>query len=358
MKCISYSLFFTILLVLSGCESYRTYSMEVLRPAMVTPSGMNGRILLINNCIPQPANVGQYYMGLNKEGRDTSYTIPCRVDSFVDLLQGYIAARIESEGVITNTETVSVTKNGIGKKLGSAAFLRIDSLDTRQRLQLKRLTNASLWASLDGLLVESLESCGQQDTLFPQMRMVFVRTFWRVYDATSDSLLVTFKHRDSLMWNTIGTAPGVTKKPLPSLKVTLPEIADFVAGEVYRVFTPYWESIERFYYVTGNLQLKLGYDEVKAGNWDKAALYWQHAYTYGTGLDSYRASVNMMLLHESRGELLEALAWAERANVACKRSFFPPVAYELQAFKAWEQALRIRLEELERVNRFLDESVR
>jgi len=353
MKYISYSLFFTLLLVLNGCDSYRIYSMDVLRPAMASPSSMNGKLLLINNIVPQPENVGQYYMGLNKEGSDTSYTISCSVDSFVDLLQGYITARVKTEGVVSSVETVSLLNNRIGKKRGSTAYFKIDSLDNKQRSQLRNLSNAALWASLDGLLVESLESCGQQDNVFPQMRIVFVRTFWRVYDATSDSLLLAFKRRDSLVWKTEGSAPGVAERPLPTLKETLPEITDFVAGEVYRALTPYWEPVERFYYVTGNVQLELAGDEVKAGRWDEAAVYWEQAYEHARALNAFKAAVNLMLYHEKDGDVPGAITWAERANDAGKRSFFPPVEYEWQAFKAWEKALHLRLEEMGRLNRYI-----
>lgn len=181
-----------------------------------------------------------------------------------------------------------------------------------------------------------------------------------MYDRTKDSLLLAFQRRDSLVWKVRGAAPGVTEKPMPSLESTLPEIADYVAGEVYRVMTPYWEPIERFYYISGNLQFKLGADEVMAGNWDKATDFWQYAYDKGKGKgqNSFRASVNMMLYNEKLGNVLEALVWAKRASSAYKMSIYTPYDYEWLAFNAWHEALRFRLEEMEVLNRYLGGFVR
>lgn len=116
MKWITCSLVFVILLVLNGCSSYRTYTMEILRPPIASPSTTNGRLLLINNIVSQPDGVGHYYVGLNKDRMDTSYTVPCKVDTFVDLLFGYITARVESEEVVKSVEKMSLTEKGIGKK--------------------------------------------------------------------------------------------------------------------------------------------------------------------------------------------------------------------------------------------------
>lgn len=353
MKRVGCPFVLVILLALNSCVSYRNSSMEVLRPPVTYSSTANGKLLLINNCIPQPPYAGQFFAGLNSEGRDTSYTISCEVDTFVDLLQGYITARIKSEGVLRSVDTVTVSSNGIGKKVGSKAYLRIDSLDDSQRAQLRKLYDASCWVCLDGLLVESVASQRNDGEKYPQMRRVFVRTFWRVYDASTDSLLLAFKQRDSLTWRTTGLVLGVMDKSMPTLKETLPEIADYVAGNIYRVFTPYWESIERFYYVSGNLQLKLGGDEVVAGNWDGAAVYWKNAYEKGNGLNQFRASVNMMLYNERVGNVQEALVWAERAKEANDRSIFHVPIFELDAFKAWKKDLLYRQKEMELLKPYL-----
>lgn len=361
MKKVHMAMVGCVLLVLSACTTYRTYTLEVLRPAMVTPSSVNDKILFINNAIPQPAEMGQYYMGLNKEGRDTTYSIPCNVDSFVDLLMFYMTARIEKEGLIKSVETLSAKEEGISSKTraGRNAYGRIDSLDRKQRDYFSKKTNASIMASLDGLVLESLESCEQaEDLSFPLKRWVFVRSFWSVYNRSNDSLLVHFQRRDSLYWKFSGKVPGVTDKPILSLALTLPEIAYLVAGEVYRVFTPYWEPIERFYYISGNIQLKLAADEVRVGHWDKAADYWQYTYKNGAGMNPFRASVNMMLYCEQNGDVDGALMWAKRAEVASKHEILSPAYNDWLAFKAWYRDLTLRKEEMKRIIPYLGGIVR
>jgi hypothetical protein len=345
-----------VLLVLSACSTYRTYTMEVLRPAMVTPTTVSDKMLFINNTVSQPADVGHYYMGLNIEGRDTTYSIPTNVDTFVVLLKRFMAARIEKEGLIKSIEAFSALEEGISSKsrFGRNAYGRIDSLDSKQRAYFNKKTKVSILASLDGLLLESLEACVQEfDNSYPLKRWVFVRSFWTVFDGANDSLLVKFQRRDSLYWMVQGTAPGMTNKPLPSLESTLPELAEFLAGEVYRVFTPYWERIERFYYISGNIQLKLAADEMRVGNWDKAAEYWQYTYKNGAGLNPFKASVNMMLYCESHGDVDGALVWAKRAEVASKHDILSPAYYDWIAFKAWYRDLTLRQEEMERIIPYL-----
>ena len=360
MKKVHLTLMGCVLLMLSACTTYRNYTFEVLRPALVTPSSVNDKILFINNAIPQPAELGQYYMGLNKEGRDTTYSIPCRVDSFVDLLMSYMTSRIVNEGLVKSVETLSAKDEGVSSKTrdGRNAYGRIDSLDSRQRAYFSKKTKASMMASLDGLALESLESCEQESGTFPLKRWVFVRSFWSVYNRSNDSLLVYFQRRDSLYWNVPLTVPGETDKRMPSLSSTLPEIADFVAGEVYRVFTPYWERVERFYYIAGNIQLKLAADEVRMGDWDKAAEYWQYTYKNGAGMNPFRASVNMMLYCEQNGDVDGALMWAKRAEVASKHEILSPAYYDWNAFKAWYRDLTLRQEEMKRIIPYLGGIVR
>lgn len=345
------------LLVLYACTSYRNYTMEVLRPGLVTPTTINDKLIFVNNTIPQPAEIGQYYMGLDHYGMDTTYNIPCRVDTFFDLLVNYLTIRIEKEGLIKSVEKLSVKDEGISNKVKNQqdAYLRVGSLDKKQRSHISKQTTASMMASLDGLLLESLESCEQESGTFPMKRWVFVRSVWSVYDTKKDSLLDQFQRRDSLYWSVPGsTAPRLTIKPMPSLESTLPEIADYVAGEVYHMFTPYWQPIERFYYITGNMQLKLAADEVRVGNWDVAADYWQYVYKSGSGLNPYRASVNMMLYCERNGDVPGALMWANRADIASRHDILTPSYEENVAFNAWYRDLTLRQEEMKRIIPYLD----
>lgn len=350
-----------LLVVLSGCVTSRSYTMELLQPPLVIPSTIHGEIVLVNNTILQPETVGHYRTRFNKTGDDSVYSIPYRVDTFVNLLLDYSSVRIKTEAFYTQINTVSTNNTGIGKKIGKA-YLLGDSLNKTQRMSLKKnSSNTSLLLSLDGLLLESMEYENRDkldSLLLNKKRVVYVHTVWRAYDGVKDSLLLKYVRSDSLVWKTGYTRLGKALKQLPSIESTLPEIADFVAGEVYKLVSPYWEQVKRGYYVDGGAQFKMGADEVSMGNWEKAAEHWQYAYEKGRALNPYRAAQNMMLYCERKGDFQGAYVWAQRAEVAAHSGLYSPNAYEYGEFRKRYEEIVLRLGELERLKPFLGGDVK
>lgn len=357
MKSIRLVMMGAILSILVSCTTYRTFTLDVLRPALVTPSYVNNKVLFINNTIPQPADVGHYFVGVDNRNTDTTYVIPCKVDSFFEFLMQSLSYRIEKEGVIQTIEKSSVVEKGISTKTGASqkGFYRVDSLTGSQLDYFKSTTTASVFVVLDGLLLESLESNIQASDLSSQReRVVYSHSVWSIFDNTADSMLLKFQFKDSVSWYENVGVFGKSKRYMPALESTLPIVADNLAEKVYRAFTPYWEPTERFYYVDGNISLKLAADDVRVGNWEKAASKWEYAYVNGKGLNPFKASVNMMLSCERVGDVDGALMWAKRAEVAANNGLFIPPQNEWDAYRAWQADLMKRKEELERIIPYLD----
>ncbi len=304
--------------------------------------------MLINNAAIQPASVGHFFDGLNASGRDTSYSPELSIDTLPGLLFNFLSSRIKSEGFYPVVDVAIPTHEGFGNEQEPDAFLRLEALDKAQRERLRRYSRASVWASLDGFMMQTQSGTKLKESTYVSTRDVFVRTFWRVYDASSDSLLKAFQHRDTLYWEVMGDDPGATFDALPAFKSTLAEIADYVADDVFRILTPYWEPIERLYYVTGNVQLKLAGDDVKADRWDAAAELWQDTYEKGSNLNRFRAAVNMSLYNEKDGNNREALKWVQHAKEAYNKVTIVQSEYERDYLNALERSLRVRIQEMER----------
>jgi|GEM_PF-1151484 len=346
-------LLFILPFMFGSCKTMQPYYMDILRPGfVVSPIGEQG-VLIVDNAGLQPADFGHVFEGIYKTKADTFFDVSYETSSAKTAMLHYLADKLEGEGFY---DSVSVAPDewGIATKRGSMGFLRTDALNDEQRRTLRNLTQLPVWISLDKFMINTETIMKSLGDMYITTRDVVVRTVWRVFDAEADTTMLVFQHNDTLYWDRIGGTASQAAKGMPGFISTLPEIADYVATEVYRIFTPFWEPVDRVYFVTGSYRMNLAYDCVRNDNWDGAASLWQEEYEKGFGRSVYRAAMNMMLYFERAGNPLAALEWCDLAQASFNQSFFRPKNLEIRILNAWKTSLVVRVSEMNRLTLYFN----
>jgi len=328
-----------------SCKTMMDYKMDVLRPGYIKSQADINAVLLIDNAGKQPSGTGHKCYDFGKFVKDTVLV----TDSLSPRILSFLSANLSDEGFY---ETVMVAPDNWLRpaKTDSLDFLRPDGLNNLQKNVLKDSMSTGYWISLDRLIVKTKTVKVRFDAdISYAIRDVVVNSVWRVTDARKDTLCLLFQHNDSLYWKRWATRNEDPLKYLPDFKETLPEIADYIASRVYRIFGPFWETINRFYYCSGSYRMTLAVDCINNDDWVAASNLWQDEYEKGFGKSVYRAAMNMMLYYEYLDKPEEALKWNNRAQVAMDKSFPRYSVQDKQILDANIEYIQQRMEELSRL---------
>jgi hypothetical protein len=318
--------------------------MEVLRPGYVVVPSNKSNAILVDNSIPQHPSYGHTVFDNFVYKKDTAFI----TDSLSGFLMKSIANDLQQEGSFENIKINDNAKNRY-KNSENESFLRSDPLTTEQIREIGTSNNVDLIISLDHLTVQSKTNVQPYDFLFRATRDVSINTVWRVYDASSDTLINQFQYRDSLYWQTFQSLPEKALESLPVFEESLPEIGDVAAENISRILGPYWEQETRYYFCAGSYRMKYAVDCIRSEDWKGASALWLEEYNKGFGRSVYRAAMNMMLYYEVQGDINEALAWSKKTEQAMSHPLFGVSSFDLSLFQNWKDALQTRSLEYEKL---------
>ena len=106
-----------------------------------------------------------------------------------------------------------------------------------------------------------------------------------------------FTDRDTLYWE----ADGLTERQL------VDDASRRMAMLPVRHVVPLWDTVERYYYRGGTVNMRDGAVAMAEGDWDLAARCWQREYDSRKGRQKMRAAFNLALYHEMKGDIAGAL---------------------------------------------------
>jgi hypothetical protein len=319
--------------------------MDVLSSGYMNTSAGKQGLLIVDNTGKQAPDFGHGVYLFNKFVNDTSFetsSIPSQVLYF-------LSVHLEEENFY-NPVTVAPDSWLRPVKTEQLDFFRTDELNNLQKNVLKDSTDADLWISLDKLVTKTKTDVQNIAGMYHASRDVIVNTVWHVMDANADTLCLVFQHNDSLYWEDWNETARSAVRLLPDFEETVPEIADYIAERVYKIFGPYWQPVERFYYVTGGYRMKFAADCIKNNDWEGASELWQEEFDKGFGRSVYRSAMNMMLYYEYQDKPEEALIWGERAKTSFDSHFMHGSAWDRQVLSAYITYLQRRKEELSKLN--------
>ncbi|MDF0706675.1 DUF6340 family protein [Flagellimonas okinawensis] len=206
--------------------------------------------------------------------------------------------RIYGTGTRKMPETLSWDKvNEICESANADVLLVLENFDSNSDFVIANAVNQ----------VTSVLETGRTNTRFPRRARVNVRSFWRLYDPQTKTIMDQYQQTYFMDFDLFSGAAPLS---------ALPETA-YAAGMDYtnRFFTSYYR-VRRDMYKKGKgrdkNQFAAGWRSSEVANWDNAINMWTQV-ANNRGKSAGRAAHNVAVAYEVKGETDLALEWAQRA---------------------------------------------
>ena len=290
---------------LASCSSVNYVGIETYNPAEVTFPGKVGKVLVVNNAVCQPDNVGCEFMLFGE-----------KVDTF----------RVKADSALVDACI------GLGKAIADGPYfddvllyhdvVRTDDvyyedqkLTDEQVRVLCEETDADAVVSLDRMLFDSKKMVKAYADGFVRGEIqVRVSGVLRSYIPGRPNPLATIHLSDSVYF--FEEAPNLVllDKVLLSSEEALRTAAEYVGAKASPNFVPHWENETRWFYSGMGTDWKEATAYARLEKWDKALTRWKHIYDK-TNSRKYRARAasNIALGYEMETKLEEACEWATRS---------------------------------------------
>ena len=355
-------IFLFFLALLSSCVTQKELTIEVLKPAADPIAGDFRSILLVDNTVQQPADLGNY---LTK--KRYSYTGKLRSQSRKELKD---VLQVDSLGIscvlnaanILNQEdyldTVIVTEKNQADRSKS---WKNQMLSPNKVLNLADSNQVDIIASLDLFsYVNDLEYHVLPDNWFgDENQSGFTAyteyyTLWRFYDASTLKLLATKTHRDTLYFE-LGYME-VNDENRQDLLETLVSEAAWDAGitSISEIF-PGWKKVQRVYYISGSPGIRIGSRYYENGKLDDALREWKNVYNTAKGKNKARAAVNIALCYEMNDNLEKCMEYLINARyVYLDSKVLSESSVDFELIKSYIDVVEKRLKEDKKIKKQVD----
>lgn len=284
----SKSFLFLGILSLTGCTSLNTLVIDVEKPAqIILPSNIDN-IVIVDNTVIQPENIGQ--------NEKINYIL-------AEALFENIADKEYFKDVVFYEEPIREDNN----------FEKIVPLDSILVKKICLANKADAIISLDRFLVNT--SLSEKALDFGTIgRFLDLKTdiLFRVYSKEGATISPSLSISDSIYWSAIYIDNQALTDTLPDKMDALMEAARYSAEKLANALTPYWSNELRWYFG----DVKEANSKVKENNWTEALTLWKSAYEKETKNSKKKARLanNIALAYELSDELEEAIKWI---NISC-----------------------------------------
>jgi hypothetical protein len=307
------SFLFLVATLLTACMS--STSLQVLRPADITLEDNIINVGVINRTYPTKKNQAWNIVegvltgegiGTDRRGSDAA------VDGMINVmsqsprfkLMKLDIDNLKGSGTGQFPEPLTRAKiNEVCQRNNLDALIALEAFDSDSRVNFSPITirtrvSRDVFQDLPGFRADSRMN---------------VTAGWRVYNNKSEVISDEFRYNDFLMF----TGQGLTQQE--ALGALPPKFQCLVntgyhSGEIYgRRITPLWVTESRRYYRKGNDELEKAGRMVRSGNWESAAEIWKKEAQNKDEKMAGRASYNMAVFCETRGNFDIALEWCQKA---------------------------------------------
>ncbi len=280
---------YTILLslvILSSCSSIQTLTFDQLCPAEVNFPYQISNVGVVNN-MPSRPEPKKNILTLGKveaEGKMTTETLAGYLADSKYFNQVIICdSALQSDNytrVLTDTEVDELS-----------SMLDVDLIISFERLLLdvekKEYTNPDWMASIPVLQVK-------------------VAPVVRLYLPGRQVPLAELVSTDSLYFD---LGYGMSEKEL------IEEASRHAASVMANKIVPYWQTVNRFYFDGGGVEMRDAGVYVREGDWTSARDLWTQVYNrQKKGKTKFKAAYNIALSYEMTGDMEKATEWLSHAS--------------------------------------------
>lgn len=281
-----------------------TVEIETVKPAkIILPNNIN-TVLLLNNSLPYP---------LGKFKNDVQEGL-FKLDTLASQQIIYSVSEILKESPRFDSITI----------VDDIYFRRIQ--DLFQPIEWNGVNKLCSQYSADALL--SLEAFGIKDTIIEisyydgyvyhtyHNLVLFVNTMWRMYLDDDKNIFEKYIQRDTIYIDEISSKNKYLNALTTDYAINYfaNKIAPYVSIRVADRMAPYWQSVQRDFFVyTANKHMKQAARYVYDNNWYKAASIWRILVDNENYKIRAAACHNMALACEVEGKLDIAIVWLKKS---------------------------------------------
>ncbi len=294
----------TLVLTVTGCAGMKTLTIQTQEPAQVTLPKDARRLLVVNNVVVQPQDIGHLKQSL---GRSGSQSVSVPTDSlgiiFTEALSQFLNEEEAFDAVMLYEKPLRNDKD----------YWSDEPISPEKMLELKKETGADAIVSLDKLLVAS-----SWKDLFLQEGYPYsalsgrISTTMRIYMPTMDGMIPTVHFTDSMRWEGFDISDGMAYAEfiVPHAEHALKDLAIYAADKMTYVLAPHWITQERWYYTLQSSLMSAGVAFAEQAKWQEAVTKWESFYNSTKNkVDKAKAATNIALGYEMLDDMATAHTW-------------------------------------------------
>lgn len=329
-----------IVCLFSACSSVNYVGIETYNPAEITFPKSVGKVLIVNNALPQPDKIGYEYKLLGR----VQDTARAQADSaLVDLCRS-----LGKEIADVNYFNDVLLYNEPTRK--DNAYYSDLELTPQQVTDLCRETGTDAVISVDRLLFDMRKDVvAFADGYLGGDIAVKTNGVLRSYLPGRDRPLATVLLSDSLFWSEAADNMVIMEHVLPSPENTLRTVAYYIGSKVSTNFVPHWMNETRWYFKGMTSTWKEASAYAAAEKWEEASEIWKRLYEHSSGGGKAKAATNLALYDEMNSKLPEALDWATKAYDLFKQTSGENGRYT-QLLQLYVSALQERIRSDKKLN--------
>lgn len=296
-------------LLLSSCAGIKYLTVETREPAQVTLPANVRSIIVVNNTVEQPKDVGH---SVQRVGRSETSRTSASSDSIAIFYTEALSQFLEEEKFFDKVLYY-------GEPLRTDAdFFQERPIDPASMNEIRNKTGVDAILSLDKLIMQTdmRELYQQQGYVYGSMSGK-VHSIIRVYLPTMEGRIPAVRYTDSLHWEGFNIQDGraYAELMLPSREEAMKQLAVHAAEKMTYVFSPHWVMQDRWYYTLSSSLTREAEAFAGKSQWNDAIGKWQ-AYYNTQKNDNNKAKVahNIAMSYEMLGDMEKAYEWATIAN--------------------------------------------
>lgn len=289
----------------SACSTMSYVGIETYNPAEVTFPESVAKVLVVNNAVPQPVDSG-YELNVFGVAQDTC---KAKADSAL-----FDVCRILGESMVGASYFDDVLLYNHATR-HDTYFEQDTKLTPQQVSDLCEETGADAIISVDRLLFDMKKNVVAfmegyvMGTIDVQIAGVI-----RSYVPGRSAPLATVHVRDSVFWAESADNTIILGLLLPKPDDALRTAGKYIASKSYVNFVPHWIKETRWYFTGVGSTWKEASAYATGDKWDLAEKRWLHLYNNsGSWKSRAKASSNLALCHEMKGELKDAYEWGHKS---------------------------------------------
>ena len=293
------------ILFFSSCAGIQYMSIETREPAQVTlPTGVKS-VLVVNNVVQQPDDIGHNIKRLGKNQTDRT---KASADSVAIFYTEALSQFLDEE------EYFDAVKYYEKPLRSDNDFWQEVPITPETMHELRNATTTDAIISLDKLILQT-----DRTDFFRQEGYNYagltgrIQSVIRVYLPSMEGKIPVVQFTDSMKWEGYDIHDGRAYADLivPSQEEAMKQLAVFAAEKMTKVFSPHWENQDRWYYTQMSSKMREGEVFAKNNQWFNAIEKWNEFYTKEKNkLNQAKAAHNIALGYEMLDDMDSAYKWA------------------------------------------------